>query len=77
MNFRVSSKTRVVESLLDVQKMVEKYTEYVDSEKTALETSRGEPISHLKETYLADIKTLKIYKTNFNNILKSIKRYEV
>jgi len=77
MNFRISSKTRVVQPLLEAQKMIELYTEYVNSEKTALETSRGEPIHHLKETYLADIKILKTYKTNFNNILRSIKPYEV
>jgi len=77
MNFRVSSKTRVVQSLLSIQEMVELYTDYVDMEKTAIELSRGEPIQYLKESYLADKKTLKVHKKNFNNILKSIKPYEV
>ena len=77
MNFRVSSKTRVVQSLLNTQQMVESYTEYVENEKTALGISRDHPLFDLEKVYIEDITTLKAYKLNFNNILKSIKPYEV
>lgn len=77
MNFRISSKTRVVESLLDVQKMVEKYTEYVDMEKTAIECSKELPKEYVLTNHKIDMETLEMYKNNFNNILKMIKPYEV
>jgi len=77
MNFRISSKTRVVQSLLSIQEMVELYTDYVESEKTSLELSKDDPLPNLLEVFKEDQKTLEAYKKNFNNILESIKPYEV
>lgn len=66
-----------MQSLLNTQQMVESYTEYVENEKTALGIPRDHPLFDLEKVYIEDMTTLKAYKLNFNNILRSIKPYEV
>ena len=78
MNFQIRTKTKYIESLLNMQKGVQEFTEFVETGEDAYKHyAAGEEKSSVKETLEKDKHTLKVFKLTFNNLLKTIKPYEV
>ena len=78
MNYQARGKTRVIEYLLKAQKGVQEFTEFVETGEDAYKHyAAGEEKSSVKETLEKDKHTLKVFKLTFNDLLRTIKPYEV
>lgn len=78
MNFQIRTKTKYIESLLNMQKGVQEFTEFVEMGEDAYKHyAAGEEKSSVKESLDKDKSTLRAFKLTFNDLLRTIKPYEV
>ena len=78
MNFQIRTKTKYIKSLLNMQKGVQEFTEFVEMGEDAYKYyAAHEEKSSVMEDIERDKKTLKAFKISFNNHLENIKSYEV
>ncbi len=78
MNYQIRSKTRLIQSLLNMQEGVQEFTEFVEMGEDALNFyASNEEKPTLIDSIEKDRSTLKAFKLTFNNLLKTIKLYEV
>lgn len=78
MNFQIRTKTKYIESLLNMQKGVQEFTEFVETGEDAYKHyAAGEEKSSVKESLDKDKSTLRAFKLTFNDLLRTIKPYEV
>ena len=78
MNFQIRTKPKYIESLLNMQKGVQEFTEFVEMGEDAYKHyAAGEEKSSVKESLDKDKSTLRAFKLTFNDLLRTIKPYEV
>jgi hypothetical protein len=78
MNYQIRTKTKYIESLLNIQKGVQEFTEFVEMGEDAYKYYAAEEEKPaIVEAIERDKKTLRAFKISFNNHLENIKPYEV
>ena len=78
MNFQIRTKTKYIESLLNMQKGVQEFTEFVEMGEDAYKYyAAHEEKPALIDVIERDKKTLRAFKLTFNDLLRTIKPYEV
>jgi len=78
MNYQIRTKTKYIESLFNMQKGIQEFTEFVEMGEDAYKYyAAHEEKSSVKESLDKDKSTLRAFKLTFNDLLRTIKPYEV